>query len=74
VQNPESAHQNPAGQVPQVPPQPLSPHCFAEQSGSHPGTHIPSALQESLAGQVPQLPPQPSSPHCFEVQSGAQSP
>lgn len=62
--------QLPVGQVPQIPPQPSSPHCFPVHFGVQ--AQRPLALQAPPPGQVPQLPPQPLSPHCFPVQAGAQ--
>jgi hypothetical protein len=57
-------------QVPQEPPQPLSPHCLPEQLGVQVETHWPEPLQLRPEPQVPQLPPQPSLPQLLLVQFG----
>src|SRR5262245_33249947 len=59
-----------APQLPQLAPQPSSPHALFLQSGTQLSLHAP-LLQLWLAPQVPQLPPQPSSPHRLPPQAGA---
>lgn len=56
--------------VPQMPPQPSSPHSMPSQAGWQ---HTPSARQTNIASHWPQDPPQPSSPQVRAVQSGRQS-
>ena len=76
MQSPSAAHEVvPTPQVPQLPPQPSSPHCLPAQSGVHeePSTHRPAGEQTRPTPQMPQLPPQPSSPHPLLAQSGVQT-
>ena len=57
--------------VPQLPPQPSSPHVRPVQSGVH--TQRPVLVSQNEGEvQVPQLPPQPSLPQARPVQSGVQ--
>jgi hypothetical protein len=58
----------PVPHVPQLPLQPLLPHCLPVQAGAQ--THWPAAEQVSFALQLPQLPEQPLSPHFFVPQFG----
>lgn len=55
--------------MPQLPPQPSSPHFLPVQSGVHWSTHLPSAQN---FGQLPQELPQPLSPQTFPVQEPEQ--
>jgi len=59
-------------QVPQLPPQPSSPHPLPAQLGVH-ATHWPFALQEDPCAQAPQLLPQPSSPQLLPVHASVQA-
>lgn len=54
----------PAGQVPQLSPQPSSPHFFVPQLGVHAVVHLPST---QYFGQEPHELPQPLSPHSLPV-------
>lgn len=56
-------------QVPQLPPQPSSPHCFPLQLGEQLLVQRPAASQLPLV-HVPQVPPHPSGPHCLPAQEG----
>jgi hypothetical protein len=63
------SHDCPAGQNPQAPPQPSSPHFFPAQLGTH-ETQEPESEHTSGFSHVPQKVPQPSGPHCFPLQFG----
>lgn len=64
----------PLVQVPQLPPQPSSPHDLPLQLGTQAATHCPAVLHDLPLAQVPQLPPQPSLPHTRPLQLGVQVP
>lgn len=66
-----SAQTCPDGQLPQLPPQPSSPHCrpWLVQTGWH--WHLPCA-QVWGHWQAPHWPPQPSLPQVLPAQLGAQ--
>jgi hypothetical protein len=68
VQTPATLQMLPVVQVPQLPPQPLSPQVLPVQLGVQ--TQVP-LWQVLGAVQVPQLPPQPSSPQVLPAQLGA---
>ncbi|MFN7135872.1 MAG: hypothetical protein ACK4N5_27655, partial [Myxococcales bacterium] len=60
VQLPAGAEQTPAllhasgeTQLPQVPPQPSSPHCRPKQLGMHSGTQKPSSPHTTPSSQLP---------------------
>jgi hypothetical protein len=59
-----------APQVPQLPPQPSSPHWREPQLGVQLLLQVPVEVQRSPPVQVPQLPPQPSLPHWRPLQLG----
>jgi hypothetical protein len=68
----------PVGQVPQVPPHPLSPHCLVfpsmvVQLGVQ-AEHCPAEVQVEPTGHWPQLPPHPLSPQFLPPQFGWQAP
>jgi hypothetical protein len=63
----------PAGQFPQLPPQPSDPQALPAQLGVQEVQDSPLAAQACPAGQVPQVPPQPSGPHFLFTQLGVQA-
>lgn len=58
-------------QLPQLPPQPSSPHTLPVHSGTH--WHCVWSVEHTSCApvQVPQTPPQPSAPHTLPVHFGA---
>ncbi len=63
---------DPAGQLPQFPPQPSGPQVLPLHCGTHAATHAP-ASHASLAEQPgPQDPPHPSGPHTTPPHLGMQ--
>jgi hypothetical protein len=67
--HPVPLHADSSPHVPQVPPQPSSPHWRPAQVGAHEVMHLP-ATHAAGSPQAPHDPPQPSGPHDLPEHSG----